>query len=131
VRAIIPELRRKGAELVVIGSGQPWHAAAFREDLGLAEPPFDVPVLVDPALAAFRAAALGRGLAKVLTLGTARSALRAFRAGFRQQGVQGDPWQNGGVVVVRPDGSVPWSYASRAAGDHPPLADIVAAVSAD
>lgn len=132
MRAIIPEIRRgrRAAELVVVGSGQPWQAAAFREELELTEPPYDVPVLVDPTLAAFRAAGLRRGVGAVLTPGTVRSAWRAFRGGHRQRGVQGDPWQNGGVLVVRPDGSVPWSYASREAGDHPPPADILAALAA-
>jgi hypothetical protein len=47
--------------------------------------------------------------------------LRATKAGFRQGKTQGDPWQQGGVLVVRRGGALEWGYASATAGDHPPL----------
>ena len=47
--------------------------------------------------------------------------LRAWRAGFRQQRTQGDPFQQGGVLVVRRGGELEYSSVSEEAGDHPPL----------
>lgn len=129
MRAIIPDIRRHGAELVIVGNGQPWQAAAFREELELLPPDHDVPILVDPALTAYRAAGLRRGITSTFSPRAAGNLVRALRAGHRQKGVQGDAWQLGGVFVVHRDATVPWSYVSRAAGDHPPPADILAALA--
>lgn len=123
MRGEIQNIRAKGAELVVVGNGQPWQAAAFREEMAL-----DAPLFVDPALAAYRAAGLKRGASSVLGFSAARAAVRALRGGHRQKGVQGDAWQLGGVFVIRPDGSVPYAYVSRAAGDHAPPAAVLAAL---
>ena len=59
------------------------------------------------------------------TPGTFRSALRAWRGGHRQQGVQGDALQLGAVVVVRPGNDVTYLHRSAYAGDHPAPADIL------
>jgi NAD(P)-dependent dehydrogenase (short-subunit alcohol dehydrogenase family) len=56
--------------------------------------------------------------------------LRALRSGFRPASVQGDVWQLGGVFVIRPGGDVTYRYVSRDAGDHPPVAAILAALEA-
>ncbi|MDH3214324.1 MAG: SDR family NAD(P)-dependent oxidoreductase, partial [Myxococcales bacterium] len=42
--------------------------------------------------------------------------------------VQGDPWQLGGVFVIRPGGDLTYRYVSREAGDHPPVEEILAAL---
>ncbi len=123
MRDHLPEIRARGAELVVIGNGSQHFAAAFREDMGL-----DCPLLVDPALRAYRAAGLRRGRVELLSPRLPLHALRALRAGHRQTSVQGDPWQLGGVFVIRPDGTVAFRHASREAGDHAPIDAIVAAL---
>ncbi len=56
------------------------------------------------------------------------NSLRAIRAGIRQGPTQGDPWQQGGVFVIRPGNVTAYAYVSEEAGDHPPVADVVAAV---
>jgi NAD(P)-dependent dehydrogenase (short-subunit alcohol dehydrogenase family) len=56
------------------------------------------------------------------------NALRALRSGSRQTGVEGDPWQLGGVFVLRPGGELAYRYVSAEAGDHPPLDDVLAAL---
>ncbi len=113
MRGIHPEIRRRGAELVVVGNGSPEQAAAFR-----AEAAVDFPLYVDPELEAFAAAGLRRGLGTVLRPSVFRRAFHAWRAGFRQRGVAGDPWQQGGLFVIRPGGIVIFAHVSRAAGDH-------------
>jgi NAD(P)-dependent dehydrogenase (short-subunit alcohol dehydrogenase family) len=56
--------------------------------------------------------------------------LRALRSGFRPARVQGDVWQLGGVFVIRPGGDLTYRYVSSDAGDHPPVAAILAALEA-
>lgn len=117
-------IRKKGAELVFVGNGSRQQARAFREEFAIASP-----VYVDPERRAY--AALGmkrRALGPRAVLATARNSLRALRAGFRQTDVQGDAWQLGGVLVLRPGGVVAYRYLSAAAGDHPPVDDLVAAI---
>jgi NAD(P)-dependent dehydrogenase (short-subunit alcohol dehydrogenase family) len=124
LRDRIDEIHARGAELVVIGNGAPNFAAAFREDFELA-----CPLLVDPELRAYRAAGLRRGRVELLSPRLPRNALRALRSGSRQAGVQGDPWQLGGVFVIRPGGESTYRYVSREAGDHPPVEEVLAALA--
>lgn len=130
MRDIIPEIRRRGAELVIVGNGQPWQAAAFREELGLTAPDHAVPLLVDPALAAYRAAGLRHGVPATFSLRALVPLVRTLRAGFRQRGIQGDPWEVGGAFLVLPDGTVPWSHRSRDPADYARPAALLAALAA-
>ncbi len=69
-----------------------------------------------------------RGLGATLgSLDTWKSGLGALRAGLRQGSVQGDAWQIGGVKVVRPGGGIAYRYLSDSVGDHPPVAEVLAA----
>ncbi|MGH9846563.1 MAG: peroxiredoxin-like family protein, partial [Blastocatellia bacterium] len=105
----LPEIREQGADLVVVGNGNAGFAAAFREDLGL---PPELVLLVDPELRAYRAAGLRRGRVEVLSPRLPLNALRAFRAGFRQTGVEGDPFQLGGIAA----GSAAFGWLARVTG---------------
>jgi NAD(P)-dependent dehydrogenase (short-subunit alcohol dehydrogenase family)/peroxiredoxin len=123
LRDRLPEIRERGAELVIVGNGARHFAEAFREDQGL-----DVPVLIDPELRAYRTAGLRRGRVEILSPRLPLHALRALRAGHRQTGVQGDPWQLGGVFVIRPGGALAYRYVSREAGDHPAADEVLEAL---
>ncbi|MEN8158994.1 MAG: SDR family NAD(P)-dependent oxidoreductase [Myxococcota bacterium] len=123
-----PELEASGAALAIVGNGNTGFAEAFREDLSL---PREVTLLVDPELGAYRAAGLRRGRVEVLSPKLALNGLRAFRAGFRQTGVEGDPWQLGGAFVLHPDGRCSFRQASTEAGDHADLDDVLAALAPD
>jgi NAD(P)-dependent dehydrogenase (short-subunit alcohol dehydrogenase family) len=101
-------------------------AAAFREDFEL-----DSPLLVDPELRAYRAAGLRRGRVEALSPRMPLNAVRALRRGSRQGTVQGDVWQLGGVFVIRPGGELAYRHASREAGDHAPVQEILDALSKD
>jgi hypothetical protein len=54
--------------------------------------------------------------------------MRAFREGKRQGATMGDPWQQGGVFIIRPGNRVDFSYISKEAGDHPSADAIIAAL---
>ena len=82
---------------------------------------------VDTSLAAYKAAEFKAGMGSPLRL--VRNGIRAFRKGFRQVKTQGDAFQLGGVLVVDRGGNVLFYFASREAGDHPPIADIHAALA--
>jgi NAD(P)-dependent dehydrogenase (short-subunit alcohol dehydrogenase family) len=120
----LDEIRALGAELVVVGNGATNFAEAFREDYRL-----DSPLLVDPELRAYRAAGLRRGRVEALSPRLPLHALRALGGGSRQGSVQGDLWQLGGVFVIRAGGELAYRYVSREAGDHPPLEEILEALS--
>ena len=51
----------------------------------------------------------------------------AWAKGFRQGATQGDPWQQGGVLVVRAGGEAVLCFASEEAGDLAPTAEVMAA----
>jgi hypothetical protein len=110
------EFEQAGARLAVIGSGWPAMAKAFAEHVGF---PASVAVLTDPGRHAYEAAGFRRSA--VLTLLNPRAFVRFIRAtlrGFRQGRTAGDPWQQGGALVVRPGGKVAFRYVSWGPGDH-------------
>jgi len=118
------KIRARGADLVLIGNGNRHFAQAFRDDLEIT-----APLYVDTERRAYRALGMKRGVGSPLgALATVGHAARAWRAGFRQTSVQGDAWQLGGVLVVRPGGEVSYRHLSGAAGDHPPVDDVLAAL---
>jgi dehydrogenase/reductase SDR family protein 12 len=124
LRGHLDEIRSRGAELVIVGNGSQYFAAAFREDFNL-----DCPVLCDPELLAYRAAGLRRGRVEILSPRLVLNVARAWRSGARQSGVQGDPWQLGGVFVIRAGGALVYRHASQEAGDHPSPEAVIEALS--
>jgi peroxiredoxin len=115
LRPHIEAFRRRGAELFIVGLGTPELARGFARETQLE----GVTVFCDPSLRAYQLAGFRRGLATVLSPRAAWSYVRAYARGHRQVGTQGDVLQQGGVLVVRPDGTIPYRFASRASGDHP------------
>lgn len=116
--------------VVVIGNGNASFAEAFREDFDLS-----APVLVDPELAAYRAAGLRRGRREIASPNAStrmlKNAMRAYATGARQSGVQGDPWQLGGVLVIGEGGDLLFEHRSSEAGDHATPDEIDAALFQD
>jgi len=89
---------------------------------------FGATTWVDPRRATYRHLGFKRGPGStLLSLATMRHALRALRKGFRQGATQGDPWQQGGVLVVRAGGEVVLCLASEEAGDLVPTTEVMSA----
>lgn len=84
------------------------------------------PVFTDPSRSSYRLAGLKRSLGLgIASIGHAR---RAMSAGHRQGRTQGDPWQQGGILIVDTDGRTVWRHVDGTAGDHGSAADALAQV---
>ena len=115
------EIRGLGASLAAIGTGKPYWARAFRDETGIG-----FPLLVDPELAAFRAAGLER--ATVLSTLDPRLAVataKALAGGHRQGRTGGAPLQLGGSFVFAPGDRELFAHVSRGFADNAPVADLV------
>jgi hypothetical protein len=123
LRDALPEIRRRGAELVIVGNGRPEHAIDFRDSEHV-----ESPLYVDPELQAYAAAGLKRGLRSSLSPGVIFRGIRAFGQGKRQGATLGDPWQQGGVFIIRSGNRVTFAHISEEAGDHPSSAAILSAL---
>ena len=118
------ELELTGARLVAIGQGTAAQAADFRRTQGI-----DIPILVDPDRASYGAAGAKIGtLSEVLGPRVMLMGVRRGRPlGVRLGKTDGDLGQLGGVLIVSPDGSIPYSYLSADASDVPSNADVLRA----
>lgn len=117
-------MRAAGAELVFIGNGSGRQAAHFQErEAG------GVRVLTDPSLEIYRRAGMKRGVAATLGPRTWLAALRATARGHRQTRVEGDAWQQGGVVVMARGGEIVYAQPNRDAGERPDLDAALAAIA--
>jgi peroxiredoxin len=114
------DFRARGAQLVLIGNGEPHFARAFAEDYQV-----DYPLVVDPSLRTYKAAKLRGGLGTTLSRKVLANGRRATKAGFKQGRTQGAAMQQGGAMVVAQSGEVAWSFASEVAGDHPEPSEIL------
>jgi len=124
LRPYMREIRDAGGDLVVVGTGAPYFAKAFRQDLGIS----DVDVYIDSARRAYDLAGFRRGVSGLLHPRAIWNYLLAFVSGHRYKGMQGDALQQGGVLVVAPDDGIAFRYVSKMSGDHPEAEQILAAV---
>ena len=113
-----------GVRLAVIGQGTPDHARDFQRSQHV-----DLPLYVDPDRASYHAAGT-----KVGTLGellgpsvVARGLRVSLRDRVRQGRTVGHPAQLGGVLIVKPDGSIPYAHLSEDASDVPANDEVLAA----
>jgi hypothetical protein len=107
----------------VVGPGKPEHLSGFRDVTGYAGL-----LYADPSLATFGAAGLAYGWGRTFHPRSMLKGLRAFAAGFRQGARRGNPVQQGGLFVLGPGDRVVYEWRDRFAGDHAPMADVLAAL---
>jgi len=112
-----------GVQPVVIGHSSLRYAKAFVDETQI-----DLPVFVDEKRVVYKALEFKRPFLAFLTPKVLKRAAEARRNGFSQPGVHGDAFQLGGVLLLMPDGSMPYKYSSQFAGDHPKLEDLKAEV---
>ena len=100
----------------MIGQGTPAHAREF-----IADNKVDgLPILVDPTRESYEAAG-----AKIATFNellgprvVAKGTTSALRTGLVQTRTKGHPAQLGGILIVAPDGSVPYAHLADDASDN-------------
>lgn len=126
LRPHLAAIRRAGGDLSIIGTGDPASAKEFQRDLDLG----DVRVFTDETRRSHELAGFRRGIWTLLRPRAVGNYLRAFLSGHRWRRKQGDALQQGGVLVVRPDGTIVFRFLSAASGDHPDPDAIVEAVNA-
>lgn len=112
MRAVEAPLAAAGAPLALIGSGEPRHVPAFREATGSG-----ARVLCDPTLATFRAAGLARSALASVHPAALPGALAALLRGHGIGPIRGDPWQQGGALVLSTTGDVRLHHVSRHVSD--------------
>ncbi len=125
IRANRVDIEALGGGIAFVGNGTPRAAAWFQERFAA-----DSTVLTDPDLASYHAIGARSGLLSTLGPGAWGAGLRAFRTGARQSTTKGHAYQQGGLVVMAPGNRVVYQHVSRAAGDHPPVSDVLAALEA-
>ena len=125
MRGRYDEIRKRGAEVVAVGTGSLRHAAAFVADESV---PF--PVLVDDDARAARAASVRRvGFFRLLTDRRSREgAKRARAAGHRIHKAGRRVTQLGATFVIGPGEQVRYEHVDDHSADHAPLDDVLAAL---
>ncbi|HVO30807.1 MAG TPA: peroxiredoxin-like family protein [bacterium] len=122
----LPEFRAVGAEMIFIGNGSARQAARFREEQGIR----DLPLFTDPKKKTYDAFGMTRGVTRVIGPGVLLRGLKTLKNGFRQGATQGDPFQNGGIVVVDAKGNETFRFVQQAAGEFVEPEKILEEVSA-
>lgn len=109
--------------MAFIGNGTSGMANDFREREGIT-----VPVYTDPRRQTYAALGAKRGGLSILHPMTAVAAVRAASEGHVQTATAGDALQQGGELVIEPDGTVRFLHLAGYAGDHASVADVLAAL---
>ena len=123
MRDIVPQIDAAGSQLIIVGNGTVEQAGKFVEDSHV-----ETPVYTDPTLAVYSAVGARRGIISLLHPKAFVNRFRALRNGFRQSRTMGSAMQQGAVLIVMPDGSIPYRYLPRASGDHPKPASVLEAL---
>jgi peroxiredoxin len=122
-RARSDEIEQRHARVVFVGNGSTRYAGGFRDEFCP-----ECTVLTDPKLGSYKLIGARGGLMNTLGPQAWGAGIRAFRRGARQHTTKGHPFQQGGVLVVGPGNKVVYSYISKAAGDHPAVDEVLAAI---
>lgn len=107
----LPLLESQPIKVCVVGNGDIDYASDFVEQLAL---PF--PVYCDLEGDAYRLAGMQRNFG--LKLSTLKDAWRSYQSGHRQHKTAGNVWQQGGVLVVTPKGTLLETHADKSAGEY-------------
>ncbi|MCB1153599.1 MAG: AhpC/TSA family protein [Deltaproteobacteria bacterium] len=117
------EIEKLGGRLVIIGCGKPEHADWFAEDVQ-----YDGPILVDMKRQTYKTAEMKNSIGATFSLHTVKNAARALKSGARQHKTMGDPWQQGGAMVIGPGNTLHYKQISDQAGDHAPVGELLDAL---
>jgi peroxiredoxin len=117
------KFQKNGTKIIFVGNGDPHLIEKFKVDLNI----LDAPIYTDPTLESFRAAGFKRGFLAALAPTALMNSFKLKREGHAQgpyDKAAGNLWQLGGIMVVNPNGTVPYHYISQVTGDFPPRKDL-------
>ena len=122
IQTNISTFNKINVRIVVIGNGLPNFIEGFKEETG-----YQGEIFTDPSLQTYQLLNFKKSVSSLLGLKTFKSAFNAMKSGYGQKGIQGNAFQQGGVIVIHPVDTPVYFYISKEAGDHAPLDDIVKA----
>lgn len=114
----------KIANVAIIGNGTLAHAQDFAKTHGKG-----LRSLVDTKKQTYRALGFRHGVQYTLGPASLARGMDAMSRGFRQVDTQGDPFQQGGTLVLAAGGRPVLFQRARFAGDHASLEQILAAAT--
>jgi peroxiredoxin len=124
LRDAYSDVQSAGAEVVAIGTGNASIASGFVEDYRI---PY--PVLIDADASAAETAAIGRmSFLGMFTPASYPGTIRAWRAGHRIGTSGKRVTQLAASFVVGPGPTLLYEHRNKHGADHPPLAEVLAAL---
>lgn len=109
---------KTGARIVFVGNGSPEMIQGFKQRLGVEQ----IEIYTDPSLESFRACGFKRGFLASVGLKSMGQAMSLKKKGFQsypKTKADGDSWQLGGIVAIKPGGLVTYQYISTSIDDFP------------
>lgn len=85
-------------------------------------------LLTDPSLETYKALGFKNGIGDVIGVKSFIQGFSALKSGFMPGSLQGHALQLGGAVVITVEDKITYLFKSTAAGDHPPIEDLLSAV---
>ena len=85
-------------------------------------------LLTDPIRDSYKYLKFKSGLSDIVGVTSFTQTFSALKAGFIPGSLQGNGLQLGGAIVVSPEGNITYFFISSAAGDHPSVGTLLAAV---
>ncbi|WP_136809508.1 AhpC/TSA family protein [Desulfosediminicola flagellatus] len=113
----------KGARLVVVGSGEVAHLKDFKASSG-----FEGEIFTDPSRESFRLLGFRSGVSGLLGIKAISRGFSALKEGYTPGFIQGSALQLGGAVIIDTDCTMRYHYVGEAAGDHPPIKEMLNAL---
>jgi hypothetical protein len=120
----LDDFSQREAQLVVVGNGGSYDLKKFRNVTG-----YPGLLLTDSSLETYKLLKFKNDIIDVIGIKSFTQGFAALRAGFMPGSLQGHALQLGGAVVVVPEGKITYLFKSSAAGDHPPVEDLLAAAT--
>ncbi len=122
----IEELNQLGVNLVVIGNGAPNFIEGFKDKFRLHNK--GISIFTDPSLKSYELAEMKRSFWTVFSFRTLGDYVRSFSKGIGQSKVQGDNWQQGGVLLVDKTGTLQFHFQNKSVAGIADSNDVVEAV---
>jgi len=107
----------------VIGSGEPHHFEGFRSATD-----YKGKLLSDPLRKTFVLLGFSKNITGLMSIKSIPRVFSALKGGHKQGSIQGNTLQLGGAIIVEPPDTVRYYFASKKAGDHPAVEDLLEAV---